>query len=638
MADKVTVTKSLLDGLAQSINARAGTTGKKTIAQMRTAVEGIPAGSAPETVTWHQCPERARKFVAEVTYDPDDYSVSHIAEYATESYVEANYKPIGKTVGDKTFYNQVPNIWTDFVAGEVFGRLKPLDPVRYLNTPSAPNVRDLGGWACDGGTVKYGLLFRGGELAAEDRMVLVEECGVRHDLDLRGDEGLAHSSPLGEDIHYQRALQNIYYHAQVNDTWKANIRCVFDAISHNEPVYFHCAAGADRTGTLACVLEGLLGVSQSNIDKDYELTCFFFGTATDSLARRRNESEWQGLISEINAYDGNTFRDKCATFVAKLGFTADEINAFRTAMIEGTPETIIPSIADCTITSAFAEGVSSGNDAGSIAQYQPYTAKIKVEDGKLISGITVKMGGVEVTGSVWSGAGAKLARAVTYNLANCTSSNKRVYALDGQSYATKISPLIGNTLDGATIKITMGGAEMAEYYSGGVIAIPNVTGDVEITVTAVPTAPQYTNLLSTLIDNNGNVLDGVGYRAGKRWGSSSTTIDTASDMSGSYLFGLLPAQDGDIIRVKAPGKTAFDGPYDQIKWFYNDRTPIAGYTNYNNMANTGITASIDENSGIVTFKLNSPSAEKGAYAYVSIVLQGINDISGVAITKNEEIV
>lgn len=179
---------------------------------------------------------------------------------------------------------------------------------------------------------------------------------------------------------------------------------------------------------------------------------------------------------------------------------------------------------------------------------------------------------------------------------------------------------------------------MAEYYSGGVIAIPNVTGDIEITVTAVSSAPQYTNLLSTLINNDGSVLDGVGYRANKRWSSSSTTIDTASDMDGSYLFGLLSAKDGDIIRIKAPGKSGFNSNYDQIKWFYGDRTAIAGYTNYNSMDGTGVAATIDAESGIVTFKLNSPSTSKGAYAYISIVLQGITDISGVVITKNEEIV
>ena len=63
MADKYIVTKSLLDDLAQSINSKAGTTGKKTIKQMQTAVEGIATGSTPETVTWHQCPEGARNLL-----------------------------------------------------------------------------------------------------------------------------------------------------------------------------------------------------------------------------------------------------------------------------------------------------------------------------------------------------------------------------------------------------------------------------------------------------------------------------------------------------------------------------------------------------------------------------------------------
>lgn len=39
--DKVVVTKSKLDGLAQHINAKAGTTGAKTIAQMQATVDGI---------------------------------------------------------------------------------------------------------------------------------------------------------------------------------------------------------------------------------------------------------------------------------------------------------------------------------------------------------------------------------------------------------------------------------------------------------------------------------------------------------------------------------------------------------------------------------------------------------------------
>ena len=46
---KVVVTKSKLDSLAQHINAKAGTTGAKTIAQMQATVDGITVGAAKET-------------------------------------------------------------------------------------------------------------------------------------------------------------------------------------------------------------------------------------------------------------------------------------------------------------------------------------------------------------------------------------------------------------------------------------------------------------------------------------------------------------------------------------------------------------------------------------------------------------
>ena len=53
---------------------------------------------------------------------------------------------------------------------------------------------------------------------------------------------------------------------------------VVQKLREGKPVYFHCAAGRDRTATLAVLLEGTLGVSESDMAKDYELTYF---TPTD---------------------------------------------------------------------------------------------------------------------------------------------------------------------------------------------------------------------------------------------------------------------------------------------------------------------------------------------------------------------
>lgn len=567
--DKVVITKSKLDSLAQHINTRAGTTGAKTIAQMQATVDGI---STKTSVTWHQCPEAVRNYLANVTYDPSDYSNSQIANYAPATPVASNTKPIGKTVGGVTYYNEVPNAETPFSADSAAGTLKPLDALRWINTPRAPNVRDLGGWACDGGTIKYGLLYRGGEVTSEDRSVLVGQLGIRHDLDLRGTaEAKLTSSPLGSDVYYTCAPQYAWYALTPVETWVINLRTVFDAVTHGEPVYFHCLVGADRTGTFACVIEALLGVSQSDIDKDYELTCFYTGTSTDALARRRNESEWTGLINQINALPGSTFRDKVVGWVATLGFTAAEINAFRAAMIDGTPETVTPSVNTYTVTNTLTNATSD-NSAASATEYQPYTAKIAPANGYVVSSVQVKMGGADVTGSVWRGTQTVLRRKVTVGLTHCTSDNSRTSVIDGQGYAATLAAELGYTLEGATISITMGGVDVSTFYKDGVIAIPNVTGDLVITVTAVKQA-QENMFPAHFFDTDGTTVfgNGKGYENGYRFGTDGGVRDGAT---GRSITGYLDVSGYTKMVVSGSTVGSRQGGYPVV-WYDSSRAVLS---------------------------------------------------------------
>lgn len=569
--------------IANAIRAKNGsTTTYYKIAEMAAAVSAIETGAEPLSIEWHQCPELVRSFIANVTYDPDDYSTSQIENYAPETAVAPNYKPIGYTVDDETFYNQVPNAETDFRTNKNYGTLKPLDKVRYINTPSAPNVRDLGGWACDGGTVKYGLLFRGGYLNATDRDVCVGELGIRHDLDLRGtaEAGIT-ASPLGGDVHYTCATNYNWYSLTNSNDWTTNLRCVFDAVTHNEPVYFHCTAGADRTGTLACVLEGLLGMSQSDIDKDYELTCFYSGVGNDVQARRRNEAEWTGLIKAINEKTGDTFMDKCVTFVAELGFTADEINAYRTAMIDGTPSTVTPSISTFTVINSLTNAVND-NLVETATQYQPYEANISPSSEHIITEIVITMGGKNVTSQVWKATEAVLRRKVTLTVENATTSNKAVSVTDGESYVSQITAIDGYTLEGAETTITMGGADMSTYYSNGTIAIPRVTGDIVITVKAVESAPQYDNLIrSSLIPGTTDIYGTNGYVNGTRYNSSGTVVATectGSDGVQNFTTGVIQHNGvGTKLRFVNCWITT-DATYglnagSNNTWIFNDATP-----------------------------------------------------------------
>ena len=524
------------------------------------------SGAAVETLEWHQCPELVRNYLANVTYDPADYSTSQIASYAPATAVVGNYKPIGQEAGGVMHYNEVPNVLTPFAGTDAAGTLKPLDALRWIrtrdNSAEAWNVRDLGGWACDGGTVKYGLLIRGGRIAASDRAVLVGELGVQHEIDLRGKEGrdpsdgdVATESPLGSDVWFTIADKAASYTLTPVATWKIYLRCVIDAVTHREPVYFHCTAGADRTGTLACVLEGLLGMSQSDIDKDYELTCFYSGTGTDALARRRNEPEWIGLINAIKAVSGDTFRDKCVHFaVGTCGMSMADINAYRAAMTNGTPETlhwyqtITKNLTGCTIS----------NSASQVDYGEAYTATITPESGKTLTSVVIKMGGVDITSTAYSaGSGAiniakvtgaititaaASAPSVTYtitrNLTNCASSNTADSIAEDAAYTTTLSPT-GTFKKLGAITVMMGGTDISSTaVSGSTITIAKVSGNIVITCAAEIT----------------NIIDTVGISANTRLSASSGANKAkpgyaaiGANMDASSLIHL---HAGDTLRIK----------------------------------------------------------------------------------------
>ena len=570
-----------LTAIADAIRAKDGTTGTMTLDQMP---EKITALSSKVSVEWHQCPELVRNYLANVTYNPNDYSTSQIANYAPANAVVSNYKPIGVTVGSETYYNEIPNVKTPFANSSKAGTLKPLDFLRWIrtrnNSAEAWNVRDLGGWACDGGTVKYGLLIRGGRISAADRAVLVGELGIQHDLDLRGREGGGSDdepemteSPLGSDVWYTRTQQYAWYALTPVATWQTYLRCVIDAVTHREPVYFHCTAGADRTGTLACVLEGLLGMSQSDIDKDYELTTFYSGSSSDANARRRNESDWKGLLNAINAVSGKTFRDKCVRFaVGTCGMSMADINAFRAAMIDGTPETlhwyqtITKNLTGCTIS----------NSASQVEYGEAYTATIAAESGKTITSVVVKMGGVDITATAYTaGSGviniAKVTGAVTItavatmpsvtytitrNLTNVASSNTANSIAEGASYNTTLTPT-GTYKKLGDISVTMGGADISSSaVSGNNISISKVSGNIVITCKAV-----ITNIIDTIgISANTKISTSSGdNRAQRGYAAIGANKDAAS---------LIHLTAGDTLRIKGVSLPASNDSYSAIV-FYN---------------------------------------------------------------------
>lgn len=628
-----------LTAIADAIRAKTGETGTMTLDEMP---EKIAAVSSKVAVEWHQCPEAVRNYLANVTYDPGDYSTSQIANYAPADAVVSNYKPRGVTAGSETYYNEIPNVKTPFANSSKAGTLKPLDFLRWIKTresAEAWNVRDLGGWVCDGGTVKYGLLIRGGKLSAADRAVLVGEMGIQHDLDLRGREGGGSEdepdmteSPLGSDVWYTRTQQYAWYALTPVATWQAYFRCVIDAVTHREPVYFHCTAGADRTGTLACVLEGILGLSQSDIDKDYELTTFYSGSGSDAAARRRNESDWKGLINAINAVSGDTFRDKCVHFaVGTCSISMADINAFRAAMIDGTPETlhwyqtITKNLTGCTIS----------NSALQVEYGDSYTATIAADVGKELTSVVVKMGGVDITSTAYTaGSGAiniskvtgavtitavasvpSVTYTITLNLTNCASSNAANTIADGASYTTTLSPT-GTYKKLGTITVTMGGTDIsASAVFGNTIKISKVTDNIVITCAAVIT----------------NIIDTIGISANTRLSTSNGDNRTQSGYAtigaNKDAASLIHLAAGDTLRIKGASLPASNDSYSAVALHNADGTFISPTYLYDGFTWNNLTFNNADGGVVVTASVEH-------YFRVSLICA---DASSVVATINEPI-
>ena len=218
--------------------------------------------------------------------------------------------------------------------------------MRHLKVSGTANVRDLGGWTTLGGHhVRYGKIFRGGELNGghnlePEGIAAMRQAGIKAELDLRGDSEAKSitASVLGKDVTYKRTPlgQTASHMNGLNnskETYKAALQFVLTCVKTDKPVYFHCAIGRDRTGTLAFLIEGVLGMSKSDIYKDYELTNFsYWGTPC-------SKGQLDDMFAMIEAQDGETLEQKFRTYLkSDFGITDKAIDEFREKMLSTDEE------------------------------------------------------------------------------------------------------------------------------------------------------------------------------------------------------------------------------------------------------------------------------------------------------------
>lgn len=273
-------------------------------------------------------------------------------------------------------------------------------PPRMLKLANVWNVRDCGGWTCDGGKIKFGMLFRGSRLnnATTADLNLLASVGIKFDLDIR-DSGNAFPGGIPGADYLNVPMVNAYAQMIQSEATAAANACkaAMEAIVADKPVYVHCASGADRTGCICAMLEAVLGMSDMDIDRDFELTCF---SDTENLTgHHRNGGSWTGFWAALPTNQGNA-KMNVAKFLRDNGVTTALINSFRQKIIDGNPSDI--DVQTKSITNNLT-GCTNSNSATSVVANDPYSATITPNTGYQMLSLIVTMGGVDITSTAVSG-------------------------------------------------------------------------------------------------------------------------------------------------------------------------------------------------------------------------------------------
>lgn len=229
------------------------------------------------------------------------------------------------------------------------------------------NVRDNGGYMTSSGKrVKQGLVYRGGEITTMtssghyNTITEVAKKAFREDmgmvggieLDLRGNSDIGDgykACGFAKDGDIDYVMHAIKSYEQTFTQTRSEIAPIFEILKNadKKPVYYHCFGGADRTGTIGFLLNGLLGVSYTDLVIDFELTSYSSinneHIRSHIQGHQHSYDRWPALVNQIKndttggyAYDANaSLEDNIENFLVNAcSVPQATIDTIRDIMLE----------------------------------------------------------------------------------------------------------------------------------------------------------------------------------------------------------------------------------------------------------------------------------------------------------------
>ncbi|MGL4583834.1 MAG: tyrosine-protein phosphatase [Flavobacterium sp.] len=202
-----------------------------------------------------------------------------------------------------------------------------VEGLRQLPLDGQPNFRDLGGYTTtDNRTVKWGLLFRSGQLSnlSDHDLHYLSTIPLTTIVDFRSEQESEEQKTLlpntvsnevllpitpgnlskdrvmkmvmeGDNKSAEQLLIDINEQLILHN--QSQYKAFFKEVQQAEaPLMFNCTAGKDRTGLAAALLLYALGVDQKTIEEDYLLTNKFVNLNIQKVQERFSVGEKQANV------------------------------------------------------------------------------------------------------------------------------------------------------------------------------------------------------------------------------------------------------------------------------------------------------------------------------------------------------
>ena len=398
----------------------------------------------------------------------------------------------------------------------------------YSETSDLTNTRDLGGWSTtDGKVVKQGLIYRAPEWEWSairesesgnyfEMPYLRDVLGIKLEVDLRAMSGSGvtgqtyvdyfncgsvYESTIDSSIprffcEQAGATTSFPSYAGFNSSDKnrkaiwltfTNFCDVVKADGTTKPVIFHCSHGKDRTGSLAYVLLGVLGVPLDSIERDWALSWYSEGkydvymnsNGPSKTVNTANSWLLDKLTTEINKYSGSTLKDKCYNYLLACATSA--------SVSEDNAKALI----DNYISIMLEEPEAAAVDPSKVSA--PVAVTGLVYNGSELTGVTAGTG-YTLTGNTAVDAGTHTAVATLaegYKWADGSTDNKEIsWSIAKATNEWMVEPSISLT------EWTQG--EEAGVLTAGVAKF----GDVTSSMTELPTEVGSYTITYTVEENN----------------------------------------------------------------------------------------------------------------------------------------